>query len=236
MKNRYLNNAIRAGVTALLLAAASTPLAAYINIDLPGATEFEGWENLNIATFGGTYPDAIGEANNAWPEPIGSNVAGSAGNASFMKLSGGGYFSSQTIYSFMTPGTFSMTNNAALDGLATVVFQLELVGELSSGPVLNYNGGSQALASTIELASSGTTATSFGDSTLLLFQWDLSSISGISSYEIVYTGAEHLAQVGLQLNSGNTFAAVPEPSTYAAMLGGACLLGTLIVRHRRRTA
>ena len=137
MKTLKLIPHLRTALTVLLSLGAVAPLSAFVTVDLPGLSEFEGWENLDNAHYTSpTYPDSFGSYTAAWGDDVDANVAGSAGTASLMKLSGGGYFSSQSIYSFDTPGTFSISNSPAMADLETVVFQIELVGGLSAACLL----------------------------------------------------------------------------------------------------
>jgi len=210
-----------------------------------GITEYEGWEGLTAANNPG-YPDFF-TFTDPWPAPIAPSITGSAGNAGFNKLSGGGYPASASIYNFTVPGTFAVLNSNPLAGLETVALQLDL-GEGNSffvaDPVLNYNGGSQNLAADFTQSGAGPTAftnpqTGNPDTTTLFgYQWDLSGIVGpITDYEIAWTADAHVTTYNLQLDSSDTFSgnaisAVPEPSAFAALVG-AVALGLATCRRRR---
>ncbi|MDP0499024.1 MAG: PEP-CTERM sorting domain-containing protein [Verrucomicrobiota bacterium JB022] len=236
MKMMHLTSYLRAGVALLSLAVAA-PLSAF-TVSLPGVSEFEGWEGLNNTNYTApTYTGGFMNADADWGAPVQSNVSGSAGFAALDKVSGGGYFASTSIYSAFSPGTFSITNSNALAGLETVVFQLEAVSTDPIVPTLSFNGGTQSLEADLTWLTLGDTETSFGDSTIYTFQWDLSTLAGITDYVITYSGPQHFSQVGMSLYSGDTFApvgaAVPEPSTYAAIFGSLALL-TVAARRRMK--
>ncbi len=229
-----------AGLLVLPFVGSGAPL---VTPDLAGVTEYEGWEGLTA----GNYPDYPGFPGTApWPEPIASNTAGSAGNAGFNKISGGGYPGSQSIYNFTTAGTFEIANTSAITGVETVVVQLDL-GEgnsfFTAAPVLSYNGGSQDLAPDFE--KSGTGPTDFtnpatgnpGTTTLFGYQWDLSGVGGVTDYAIEWTTDAHATTFNLRLDSsdrytGNAISAVPEPSGFGLVLALG-VLGLTAVRRPR---
>ncbi|MGF1452887.1 MAG: hypothetical protein ACFB21_12535, partial [Opitutales bacterium] len=233
----------------LALAGLALPLAASAALVGPGFsgnTEFDGWDNLTSSNYTPpTYP--VFPGTDPWLAPIGSTVAGSAGNAVFDKVSGGGYPATQAIYNFTVPGTFEVVNSAPLSGLETVLLQLDLgIGEtfFRSQPLLNYNGGAQALAADFDQSVAG--PTSFTNpqtgnpatTTLFGYQWDLSGVSeAITEYEIEWTTAAHATTFQLRLDSSDDFtgnqvaAALPEPGFTGVLLG----LGVMLLAHRRRT-
>lgn len=230
----------------LILAASSAllnPAIALVDPLLAGNAEFEIWTGLTAANNPG-YPDFF-TFSNPWPSPISPTGVGSAGNAGFDKVAGGGYPAGSSIYNFVTPGTYSVTNDSPLPDLETVTFQLDL-GEGDSfflaDPVLNYNGGTQALGATFSKQGVGGIAftnpqTGDADTTRLFgFQWDLTSISGgISEYQIVWTTDAHTTTYELRLDSGDSFegnsiTAIPEASAGIGVLG---LMGWAGLRRRR---
>lgn len=240
MKTKSSIQLLLAGLLVLPLAAVGAPL---VTPNLAGSTEYEGWEGLTATNYP-TYPGWPGSA--LWPAPIDSNITGSAGNAGFDKVSGGGYPASQSIYNFTVPGTYEIAKSSAIFGLETVVVQLDL-GEgnsfFTATPVLNYNGGTQALAPTFSEQGAGPTAFTNpqtgdpGTTTLFGYQWDLSSVSSITEYAIEWTTDAHVTTYNLRLDSsdtysGNAITAVPEPATSGLALALA-VLGLAAVRRPR---
>jgi len=213
-------------------------------LTLTGNTEYEGWEGLTAANNPG-FPDFF-TFTDPWPNPIAPSISGSAGNAGFDKVSGGGYPASQSIYNFTVPGTFTVANSNPLNDLETVAFQLDL-GEgndfFVADPLLSYNGGSQNLVADFTQSAAGPTAFTNpqtgdpGTTTVFAFQWDLSSVGAITDYAISWTTDAHATTYNLQLDSSDTFSgnaisAVPEPSAFAA-LAGVTALGLAACRRRR---
>lgn len=225
---------------ALLLALATTLAShAAITIHLPGNTEASGWDQLNNSNpfwtangYTTSYPGTT-----PWPAPIAANMAGSQGGATFSKLSGNGYFASASIYDGGGAGTYSVADSVPIPGLATVVLQLDTGTAIGVTPVLNYNGGSQALAADFTTTVEGSYSTfnfSTGESFPTgnhAYQWNLTGL-GVTSYEIVWGSVpnNHLTQYEINLTTGDTFAqAIPEPS--ALLL---CSAGMFLVLSRRR--
>ncbi len=241
MKTKSSIQLLLAGLLALPLAAVGAPL---VTPNLAGSTEYEGWEDLTAANNPG-YPGFM-NFTDPWPAPIDSNITGSAGNAGFDKVSGGGYPASQSIYNFTVPGTYEIAKSSAIFGLETVAVQLDL-GEgdsfFTAAPILNYNGGTQALAPTFSEQGAGPTAFTNpetgdpGTTTLFGYQWDLSSVGGITDYAIEWTTDAHATTFNLRLDSsdtysGNAITAVPEPAAFGLALALA-VLGLAAVRRPR---
>lgn len=244
---------------AVFAGTAATANANFLTPGFSGNTEYEGWLGLSrtnnqqvIDANAGPnpFPDFFGSTS-LWPEAIVPDAPGSAGNASFDKISGGGYPAGESIYNSFNPGTYTIVNNNALAGVENVLFQLELGAGFTefgpngipgffdvapgSMPVLNYNGGTQALAATVELSFPG--GRSFPNpgpgpatinSEIFAFQWDLSGLGPITSYDIVWTGIAFGTNYQMQLDSSDVFTAVPTPGS-AALLG---LAGFAAMRRR----
>ena len=220
---------------------------AFVPVNLTGNTEFEGWSELT----GENNPDLPGFPLRMmpWPDAIAPNEPDSAGNATFGKDSGVGYPASTSIYNVFGDGNYAVRNMSPIAGLETIVFQLDLGGDFSTfkaTPALNYNDGSQDLAADFYSLTQGnfTFADPNEDQDAsptfnYAFQWDLSEVdSNINSYEIVWTTGTHSSNYAMQLDSGDTFSqqvsAVPEPSTYAAILGVVTISICLFRRKKLR--
>jgi hypothetical protein len=212
---------------------------AAMTINLPGNTETSGWDNLKNSNsywsangYPTTYPGA-----SAWPAPVAANAAGSQGSAGFMKRTGNGYFSGSSLYDAGGAGMFSISDASPIGGIATVVFQIDAGTAIGVAPVLNFNGGSQALAPNYFAQADGEYLT-FNFETGQSFptqnrawQWDLTGL-GVTSYEITWGSVanNHLTQYELNLTTGDAFIqAVPEP-TAVVMIS----LTSLALFRRRR--
>ena len=199
-----------------------------------GTTEYEGWSDLTVNRLTG-YP-TNSTSTNPWPQPVAPNDPGSAGNAEFDKVTGGGYPAGASIYNSFSEGSYEIANDSPITGLSNVFFQVELGGgaDFTGGvlgeggfftvePVLNYNGGTQALDPTTSFDYFSTRVFNLpfpiegiedgGFTSIFALQWDMSSITDpITSYEIVWTTESFVTTYALQLDSSDTFVAVDPPS------------------------
>jgi hypothetical protein len=204
------------------LAVTSTASAA-ISVSLPGNSESSGWDNLrasNTYWSANGYPTAYPGAA-VWPSPVAANAAGSQGSAVFMKESGNGYFAGSSLYDGGGAGIFSISDRSPIAGLSTVVFQIDAGTIIGVLPVLNYNGGAQALAPDYFAQADGgyltfnfQTGQSFPTQNRA-WQWDITGL-GVDSYEIIWGSVanNHLTQYEINLTTGDAFVqAIPEPST-----------------------
>ncbi len=234
----------------ILLASASIAQAAFIDPGLAGNTQYDGWVGLTASNYPGygSFP-----GNGAWPAPIISNTAGS-GDAYLRKVSngpgGGPYLAGGSIYfgGFSAEvnydgGTLAVGDNTVVDNLSNVVFQIE-IGEAWTYdfhnrqlPVLSFNGGSQQLVADVTLlvdqVHNGTVDMPTGPEDVYinswLVQWDLSAYTGITDFEISFTGVQHAQLYSLRLDQSDVYAAVPTPASLALLS-----LGGLIATRRRR--
>jgi hypothetical protein len=209
----------------LMLAAfaATATSHAAVSLSLSGNTETSGWDNLNASNTYWTenaYPTAYPGAA-AWPAPVAANMAGSTGSAVLMKESGNGYFAGSSIYDGGGSGTFSVSDDSPIASLATIVFQADVGTSIGVLPVLNYNGGGQAIAPDFSSITEGDYLTfnfSTGESFPTLnyaWQWDLGGLD-VTSYEIVWGSVpnNHLTQYEFNLATSDSFVqAIPEPSS-----------------------
>ncbi|MGL4400647.1 MAG: PEP-CTERM sorting domain-containing protein [Luteolibacter sp.] len=224
----------------LCLLALSSPLFAAFAISLPGNTETAGWDNLRSSNpywAANGYPTSFPFAAAAWPAAIAANVVGSQGSAGFLKNSGNGYFASASLYDAGSPGIFSISDTSPLVSLASIVLQIDAGTSIGVVPVLNYNGGSQALAANYFAQNDGEYLT-FNFQTGQSFptqngawQWDLTGL-GVTSYSVTWGSVpnNHLTQYELNLTTSDSFVqAIPEP-TSTVMLS----LASLAFFRRRR--
>lgn len=202
----------------LCLFALSIPAFGAISISLPGTTETASW-TLTSANYAGF--NSFMTAANAWT----TSAAGvGTASAQLNKVSGSGYIGGSYLYTAGTNGGFRVYDETPQASLQTIVFQGNISSDFNAAPVLNLNGGAQAI---LPVFSSVAAAGTYPDRA---WQWDLSSFgSAINSYEILFEG--HVAITSLKIDTGSSFAqAIPEPSTG---LLGAAALGLAFIRRRR---
>lgn len=210
--------------------------ADFIGPNLPGNTQFDGWENLtrtNPQVAAASFPDFPGAT--PWPEPIDSDATGS-GDAEFDKTSGFGYPAGVSIYaSPFGNGTFSVSDSTPVADIETVVFQIEIgsgsAGWLSADPELVING-----STVVPLFRSGVLdsvfdpAGPFGPLTINTFgyQWDLTGLGPVTSIDVQFAPDGTSTTIwALQLDQGSQFVpvGVPEPASLALLaVGGATML------------
>ncbi len=234
---------------ALLISAVSS-LGQVRVIDFGGGTSsFDGWNNLNTATFSGygTFP-----GNGAWPAPIGSNATGSA-DANLNRVAGsptggGPFLSSSSIYfgnraqiANALGGTLRVSDTTPLAGLQTLIFQIQ-IGEVlgydfydpTGSPALKLNGSAVAVtpsfSGVLDRYQDGvfTSPETGVDEPVYVntwgYQWDVSTFGPISSFTIDFSGVTHAQIYELQLDqSSQLFAAalIPEPSVGSLLLAAA---------------
>lgn len=239
MRRTWVRFGSTIGLVSLL--AAAPVQAAFLVIDLPGNSTYDGWAGLTGPNYPGygIFPGAA-----AWPAPIAPNESGSDGTVDFDKVSGNGYPATFSIYTPFTMTEFDIVTTGAMPfDVETVVLQLDMGpgegGFYAAVPALNYNGGSQLLLPDFDEEGEGdypytnpTNPKETGTTTAWSHQWDLTGLGPISTYEIVWTTNSHGQIYEIQVDAGDTFKRfVPEPSSHLLLIAG---LGGLSVATRRR--
>ncbi|GHC61060.1 PEP-CTERM sorting domain-containing protein [Roseibacillus persicicus] len=227
MKHTFLTS------TFVLVTSALSSHAA-LTISFPGNTSTDGWDQLvgSRLTGYGSYP-----GTSPWPAPVSPNVAGSTGDATFNKTSGGGYFATNSFYDGGNSGSLVVESSNPVANLATIVFQIDMgASSFASTPQLLVNG-TDLYPADLSATYAGDYTYSFGGPATatnnFVFQWDLSGVTDpITSYQVQWETAPHSLIYELQVDSSDNFVAViPEPSTaLLTLFAGSALL------RRRRTA
>lgn len=259
MMREYRQTLLMAAIStsALLLTAHcnSSLATGFIDPNFAGTTDFDAWDDLsrdnpqvfaanNDGDANNDYPDFF-TSTDLWPAPIesvltqGTTSTGDddpTGDAGFDKVSGRGYPAGESIYNSFDPGVFKVFDNTPVNGLETVLFQIEIAPgvegfldpnvENVSGffvdggeAVLNYNGGSQELSPVIDFAfdtgnqfPNPDAGPPFVESRIFGFQWDLSGLGSITEYEVVWSTLQFSTNYQMQLDSSDTYspsAAIP---------------------------
>lgn len=200
----------------------SLPMSAAITVNLPGSTEKSGWI-LNSTN----YPAATYRTFATASQPWAAAAAPSSGNSSamFNKISGFGYMSAAGfMYTAGQDGAFSISDDSPLAALQTIVLQAGMSDPTTSIPVLNYNGGTQAIAAQYFAAFASSPYTD------RVWQWDLTGIGEpLTRYEVLFSG--HFAVTSLTVDTSNSYLQViPEPATGVLALAA---LSLTFIRRRR---
>ena len=224
-------------------------LTTFAQNGVPGITGYPGFPGT------GAWPAPIASQVNSTGSDAAalSKVANGNGGAPYV-ASGSMYFGGFSGAYNNNGGTLRVTDSTPLANLQTVVFQVG-IGEawtydFYNGvlPTLSYTtaagtttGVAATFSSTLEAFFNGTVSMPTGEESLYInqygLQWDLSSVSQpITSFSIDFTGVQHAQLYGMTLTQSDVFTQVvavpvPEPETYALMLGG---LGVVLMLARRR--
>lgn len=240
------------GAAAVCVAAMGSAAAGFVDPNLPGVTDFDGWDNLSrtnpqVAAASPAFPGFPG--GTLWPEPIESLLTGGVADtdplnddptsdAYFDKLSGNGYPAGFSIYASPFPpgASYEVADDTPVAGVETVVFQIQigagssgwLVGDTAS---LTINGTTAVPVTQTLINDLGAVDTGFGPVAVreYLFQWDLQGLGSVSSFEVGFAPSGTSTTItALQLHQGDTFTLVPEPATLALLS-----LGSLAMLRRR---
>lgn len=250
--------AIAASLTCASLAYSATGGDHFLALNLGAGSTYDVWTDLSTTGVGFAtgFPGSA-----AWPNGVASQGS-STGTAELLKVSngtgGGPYPASGSIYfgGFSGDvnnegGTLAVTSTA-IDDLSNVVFQIE-IGEAWTYDFFNHElpaliyyvqGDSTAYTLTASYSAviyqqyNGTVTMPSGEESLYnntyLLQWDFSDIENVESFNISFTGVQHSQLYALQLDQGTVFSAIPEPSTWAAVLGFIVLTSTIVRRRWNR--
>ncbi len=215
-------------VLATLLACASFAQANTVHAqfnDIEASASFDGWNQLNRNRVGGALTTAQLVAGTT------ANVSGS-GDAVLTRVSGDHYPAGAGLYGGAS--VFSFSDASLISGLSSLVFQgiiNDFDAQFGNTPfslTLNYNGGSQALAAT-----SVSSTLNGGVSDLYTFSWDLGTLGQpLSSYSLSLN-AGFTQMLAFQIDQV-AVSAVPEPSSYALLLGGLGLIASVARRRLPR--
>ncbi len=248
-------------LTVLLASTAQVSRGAMALIDpaLPGTKQTDFWSTNRLSTVEspgyGSFPGFA-----AWPGAIASSTTnvGSDGDAGLVKVAngpgGGPFVSGASIYhggTSATPnvlgGTLGVQDATPVAGVSNVVFQIQ-IGEanghdLFNGvlPVLNYNGGSQALLASYTDQIGHEFAGWFPDpeggpdlplyTNTYLLQWDVTGL-GATALNVTFQGVQHSQVYQLQLDQSDVFQVIPEPSSVT--LAGLAMLGAIGMIWKKR--
>lgn len=233
----------------LVTALTTSAHASFAPVNLPGVSEFNGWDTLNNSRLnannhGVGFPGAA-----AWASPITPNVVGSASNLDFDKVSGNGYVGTVSVYAPFTSTQYRIDNNAPISfDIGTVIFQIDLgpgdgLVAFDQAPTLNFNGGTQTLAADFTSTAVGNFAfTNFnnpaetGTTTIWQYQWDLSGeVANVTDFELLWNTHTHAQIYEIRTHIGDSYAQViPEPASVLIVLGASTAMLTSR-RSRRRT-
>lgn len=217
---------------------------------MPGTGGFPGsgdWSG-NMASEPGAYVAQISSGGLAGLKKVSNGTGGGP-----FAAGGSLYYGGFSPIANTDGGTVAVFDSNPLANLQTIAFQIE-IGEAYGFdfyndilPVLTiqHAGGTATVAADMSAVlgsvANGTFPTPVGEedlyTTLYGLQWDVGSYTGITHISIDFTAVQHASVYGVRLdqsdyNYGSEFVfAVPEPATYALLLGGG-MLGLVVVRRR----
>ncbi|WP_309385292.1 hypothetical protein [Cerasicoccus frondis] len=226
---------------AALISVVPTVANAVLNPGFAGTTESAAWYDLNrdnpLLSEANGYNHNYQTPTLGWAQPL-ADMTGTT-SATLDKITGTDlYVAGGGLFSFSGDGTLFVSDASPIANLQTILFQVDInnvVGTESfvSVPTLFLNGSTDPIAADFTDSISG--GLSFAeDSTLFLFQWDLSDAGPISSYEIDWTTGAYYYNYEISVDTSDTAytaMTVPEPQTYA-MIAGFGVLCIAVIRKR----
>lgn len=144
----------------------------------------------------------------------------------------GGNFQHLFFYSGHAAGSnpsISLSSSELLSGVQTIYLIINFAGSFDDVPTLTFGNLSGISADYTPAPVPSGNMGGFVASTYT-FGWDVSSLAG-TTFQIDFSLPPHAAFDSVQLIQDTN--AIPEPSTYALILGGVILGGVAIARRRR---
>ncbi|MCC7085699.1 MAG: hypothetical protein IT427_11915 [Pirellulales bacterium] len=214
------------GIAVLISGYAAPAHAALIDPNFSGNVSDDQWTLPALSAESNPGYPGGGTNTNLWPSPIGSDLGG---DAQLDKTSGGGYplaaGSGGGIYTFDADGNFQVLDATPVASIQTVLLQFEISSPAIAPPVLNYNGGTQAIAPVTTAALSATEQ---------LFQWDLTGIGGaITHFDLNWGMGIHSQIAAIRLDQSSVMTQVPEPLGLTLFASGSL---ALVLNWRRFAA
>lgn len=239
--------------TATFLVAGQSASWALVALNLDGTSQSDQWTQITAAN----YP---GRPSAGWTTPIDSSAGGDqqltrlegngAGGGPY-PASGGLYFGFQ-VPSTSKGGTLQISETTPVTDMMTLIMQIDI--SLADGnsffnniyPSLTINGGTvigQPLhggvssINVIPFVNPGTGEEGTLTIHSFAFQWDLSSVGTIDSFNLTWSQVGHTTTYGIQVdqssaNYDSPVLPVPEPSSGLLISGGVLSLGFLARRRR----
>ncbi len=142
-------------------------------------------------------------------------------------------------YSFFSTPTLTLSTDNVLAGMDTLTLSISLGGQTSIDDVaitLNYNPGNPALAPDTRATGPSVIASSpIGDMelTTYTYTWLVGARGPSEGLSLSWNIGVHTAISQIELTQSAASSAVPEPATYAAIVGGLVLAGVILARRRK---
>ena len=203
---------------------ASASLYTFEDVGYSYATQ-ENWSDLTGAGNPSIYSGHYMDQESSWS----SGVVSEEGSSSFIKTSGSGYLATQGAYGSTGSGSYAVSGSAA--GAQSVVLVIQGGGSEYAALITDNNGqvrGGTKTALRKDFAYAG----QYGDIYTHLNAYQFSTVGmDLSSYDVSFGAAPHHQVTGLQLETANSYAAIPEPATMGFM--GLTAGGLFILRRFR---
>lgn len=228
-----------------------------VNFNGGGLTSFDGWVNMNAATFTG-YGGFPGST--PWRNPAGSNASGS-GDADLVRVAGGQdggpvflseslYFGSYIQEANALGGTLRVSEPTPVSGVKTITLQVQIGEAIGYGfvhpngaPLLKINGASTTYTPTyskvVNMYQNGVyDSPETGEEPVYVktwaYQWNVGNLGAISSIQIDFSAVTHAQIYAMRLDqtsvlqSNNVFDAA-SPAPVLSLSGTGLAFGNVVV-------
>lgn len=203
---------------------ASASLYTFNDVGYSYSTQ-ENWSDLTGAGNPSIYSGHYMDQESSWS----SAISAEDGSSSFNKTGGAGYLATEGVYGSVGSGSYAVSGSAA--GAQSVVLVIQGGGSEYAALITDNNGQVRGGTKT-GLRKDFAYAGQYGPVYTHLNAYQFSTAGmDLSSYDVSFSAAPHHQVTGLQLETANSYAAIPEPATMGFM--GLSAAGLFVLRRLR---